>query len=122
MITKVFRFAALGMLLSTPLTATPAPTPEQILADASRYTVKVQVLNEIALNQDDGGASMGTGFLINKKRGWLLTNAHVATRSPSTIKVSFRNGEEFEAKRIHVDPVIDLGSGPIKSLARGLIG
>ena len=108
MITNVFRFAALGMLLSTPLTASPAPTPEQILADASRYTVKIQVLTEIGLNQDAGGAASGTGFLIDKKRGWLLTNAHVATRSPSTIRVSFRNGEEFEAKRIHVDPLIDL--------------
>ena len=108
MITNVFRFAALGMLLSAPVAAKPEPTPEQILADASRYTVKVQVLNEIALNQDDGGASMGTGFLVDKKRGWLLTNAHVATRSPSTIKVSFRNGDEFESKRIHVDPLIDL--------------
>lgn len=108
MITNLFRFAALGMLLSTPLTATPAPTPEQILADASRYTVKVQVLTEIGLNQDAGGSASGTGFLVDKKRGWILTNAHVATRSPSTIRVSFRNGEEFEAKRIHVDPLIDL--------------
>ena len=108
MITNVFRFATLGLLLSTPLTAAPAPTPEQILANASRYTVKVQVLTEIGLNQDTGGAASGTGFLIDKKWGWLLTNAHVATRSPSTIRVSFRNGEEFEAKRIHVDPLIDL--------------
>jgi hypothetical protein len=76
MIKHVFRFAVLGMLLSTPLTANPAPTPEQVLADASRYTVKVQVLNEIALNQDDGGAAMGTGFLIDKKRGWLLRHVH----------------------------------------------
>ncbi|CAN1549306.1 DegQ Trypsin-like serine proteases, typically periplasmic, contain C-terminal PDZ domain [Sphingomonadaceae bacterium] len=108
MITNFFHFAALGMLLSTALNATPSPTPEQILADASRYTVKVQVLTEIGLNQDAGGSASGTGFLIDKKRGWLLTNAHVATRSPSTIRVSFRNGEEFEAKRIHVDPLIDL--------------
>ena len=105
---NVFRFAVLGMLLSTPLIANPLPTPEQILADASRYTVKVQVLTEIGLNQDAGGSASGTGFLIDKKRGWLLTNAHVATRSPITIRVSFRNGEEFEAKRIHVDPLIDL--------------
>lgn len=95
-------------LCSAQLVANPAPTPEQILADASRYTVKVQVLTEIGLNQDTGGAASGTGFLIDKKRGWLLTNAHVATRSPSTIRVSFRNGGEFEAKRIHVDPLIDL--------------
>jgi serine protease Do len=108
MIQNLFRFAALGMLVSTPLAATPAPTPEQILADASRYTVKVSVLTEIGLNQDAGGASSGTGFLIDKERGWLLTNAHVATRSPSMIRVSFRNSEEIEAKRIHVDPLIDL--------------
>jgi S1-C subfamily serine protease len=108
MISNVFRFAAMGLLLSAPAAAKPTPTPEQVLADASRYTVKVQVLNEIALNQDDGGSGSGTGFLIDKERGWLLTNAHVATRSPSTIKVSFRNGEEFEAKRIHVDPLMDL--------------
>ena len=108
MITKLFCLFVLGLLLSTPLIANPAPTPEQILADASRYTVKVQVLTEIGLNQDAGGSASGTGFLIDKKRGWLLTNAHVATRSPSTIKISFRNGEEFEAKRIHVDPLIDL--------------
>lgn len=108
MITNVIRFAALSMLFSTPLTASPAPTPEQILAQASRYTVKVEVLTEIGLNQDEGGSSFGTGFLIDKNRGWLLTNAHVATRSPSTIRVSFRNGQEFEAKRIHVDPLMDL--------------
>jgi len=108
MIQNLFRFAALGLLLSTPLIANPEPTPEQILADASRYTVKVSVLTEIGLNQDAGGASSGTGFLIDKERGWLLTNAHVATRSPSTIRVSFRNSEEIEAKRIHVDPLIDL--------------
>lgn len=102
------RFIALGMFLSTPLIATPAPTPEQIIAQASRYTVKVEVLTEIGLNQDEGGSGTGTGFLIDKKRGWLITNAHVATRSPSTIRVSFRNGEKFEARRLHIDPLIDL--------------
>ncbi len=64
MTTNVFRFAVMGLLLSAPAAAKAAPTPEQILADASRYTVKVQVLNEIALNQDDGGASIGTGFAV----------------------------------------------------------
>lgn len=88
--------------------ARPAPSPEQVLADAARYTVKVQVLNDIAFNQDESGARSGTGFLIDRKRGWVLTNAHVATRSPSTIKISFKGGQQIEAKRIHVDPLIDL--------------
>lgn len=108
MFTKVSRFAVAALLLSAAVAANPAPTPEQVLADASRYTVKIQVITEIGLNQDAGGAISGTGFLVDKQRGWLLTNAHVATRSPSTIRASFRNGEEFEAKRIHVDPLIDL--------------
>jgi S1-C subfamily serine protease len=89
--------------------ASPQPTPEQVLAEASRYTVKIQVQNEIALNQDDPGSLSGTGFLIDRKRGWLLTNAHVATRSPATIKVQFKDRKQLiAAKRIHVDPLMDL--------------
>ncbi len=83
-------------------------TPEQVLADAARYTVKIEVLSRIGLNQDDGGSGFGTGFLIDKRRGWIVTNAHVSTRSPASIKVSFKGGERSEARRIHVDPLIDL--------------
>ena len=83
-------------------------TPEQVLADAARYTVKIEVLSRMGLNQDDGGSGLGTGFLIDKRRGWIVTNAHVSTRSPANIKVSFKGGEKIEAKRIHVDPLIDL--------------
>lgn len=84
------------------------PEPEQILAEAERYTVKVKVLNQIPFAQDEAGSFSGTGFLIDREHGWLLTNAHVATRSPSTIMVSFKDGAEISATRIHVDPYIDL--------------
>lgn len=97
-----------GTFLLLTAAGKPQPTPEQVLADAARYTVKVQVQNEIAFNQDGGGAGAGTGFLIDRERGWLLTNAHVATRSPSIVKVAFKDGKPIEAKRIHVDPLIDL--------------
>lgn len=85
-----------------------SPTPEEILEAAARYTVKIQVQNEVAFNQDEAGSAFGTGFLIDRERGWLLTNAHLATRSPSIINVSFRAGALIAAKRIHVDPIIDL--------------
>lgn len=104
-------FPAIGFLItfSTMFPAQAAPSPEEVLAEAARYTVKIQVQNEIALNQDEPGSGSGTGFLIDRKRGWLLTNAHVVTRSPATIKVQFKDGKQLiAAKRIHVDPLMDL--------------
>jgi serine protease Do len=101
--------SGLALILSSTASAQTPPTPEQVLAEASRYTVKIQVQNEIALNQDQPGSASGTGFLIDRERGWLLTNAHVATRSPATIKVLFKDGKQLiAAKRIHVDPLMDL--------------
>jgi S1-C subfamily serine protease len=105
---KSFAIMCLPALFPTQVAAQAGPPPEQILADAARYTVKIQIQNVIAFNQDEGGAISGTGFLIDRKRGWLLTNAHVATRSPSVVKVSFKGGELIEAKRLHVDTLIDL--------------
>lgn len=84
------------------------PSPEQVLDDAAHYTVKIEVLSRIGLNQDPGGSGSGTGFLIDKKRGWIVTNAHVSTRSPSSIKVSFKGEDKVVARRIHVDPFIDV--------------
>lgn len=84
------------------------PSPEQVLDDAAHYTVKIEVLSRIGLNQDSGGSGSGTGFLIDKKRGWIVTNAHVSTRSPSSIKVSFKDEDKVVARRIHVDPFIDV--------------
>lgn len=101
--------SSLALILSSAASAQTPPPPEEVLAEASRYTVKIQVQNEIALNQDEPGSRSGTGFLIDRKRGWLLTNAHVATRSPATIKVQFKDGNQLiTAKRMHVDPLMDL--------------
>lgn len=103
------RLAAAFLLLSAVSGATFAePTPEQVLDDAAHYTVKIEVLSRIGLNQDSGGSGSGTGFLIDKKRGWIVTNAHVSTRSPSSIKVSFKDEDKVVARRIHVDPFIDV--------------
>jgi S1-C subfamily serine protease len=110
---------------ATPVAALARQTlpPEQVLAEAARYTVKIKVQNEIAFNQDEGGSASGTGFLIDRQRGWVLTNAHVATRSPSVVKVSFKGGEQIEARRIHVDPLIDFAilSIPSKSIPAAAI-
>lgn len=85
-----------------------APSPEAVLAEAARYTVKVNVQTTVGLNADNRGDFSGTGFLIDKERGWFLTNAHVASRSPGRITLAFKDGEPVAAKRIHVDTFMDM--------------
>lgn len=106
------RKAFLGLVtmgaLGAGFAATGASTEEQIIANAKRYTVKITATNRIALNEDEPGFSEGTGFLVDRERGWIITNAHVATRSPSTITLHFRSDDPISATRLHVDPVLDL--------------
>jgi S1-C subfamily serine protease len=80
----------------------------KLLADANSYTAKVDVSGAIAFNEDDGKPGFATAFLIDKKRGWLITNAHVAGRSPANISVSFKDDKSIPARRIYVDSLIDI--------------
>ena len=100
--------AILALCLTQPVAAWAGSTAEQILAQAARYTVKIDVITSIALNMDEGNTAHGAGFLIDRKRGWLLTNAHVATRSPVTLRASFKGGAPIAAIRVHVDPLLDV--------------
>lgn len=99
--------AFLTIAAAQPALAAP-PSPEQILAQAERYTVKVKRISSIGLNQDEGGSAHGTGFLIDRERGWILTNAHVASRSPAELTVSFKGQRPIEARRVYLDPLVDM--------------
>lgn len=100
--------AAILTMLAAPVAAAAPASSEQILAQAERYTVKVKRISSIGLNQDEGGSAHGTGFLIDRQRGWILTNAHVASRSPAELTVSFKGQRPVEAKRVYVDPLVDM--------------
>lgn len=84
------------------------PTPEDVLAQASRYSAKIHIQVAVGLNADNRGEFSGTGFLIDKQRGWFLSNAHVASRSPAKITLSFKNGEPIPARRVLVDAFMDI--------------
>jgi len=51
--------------------------------------------------------SLGSGVIIDGKRGFILTNKHVLLKS-STITVVLRDGREFKAQIIGADPDSDL--------------
>ena len=51
--------------------------------------------------------SLGSGVIIDGKRGFILTNAHVVTQSES-ITVALKDEREFQAQIVGVDPDSDL--------------
>ena len=51
--------------------------------------------------------SLGSGVIIDGKRGFILTNKHVIVKS-STITVTLKDGREFKAQIIGADPDSDL--------------
>lgn len=55
---------------------------EGIFEHALNYTVQVRTSVPLAFINDDQGVSSGAGFVVDKKRGWIMTNAHVASYSP----------------------------------------
>ena len=83
-------------------------TSEEIFSKAEGYTLKILTSVSTPFIDDEEGTYKGTGFLIDKERGWILTNAHVASRSPSTIVGMFKGNDYISLNKIYIDPVVDI--------------
>lgn len=81
---------------------------EAVYKKALDYTVEIKTSTQTPFAGDTSGTNRGAGFVIDKARGWVLTNAHVVSRSPSRVEVSARNGDFVLAKTLYVDPYLDL--------------
>jgi serine protease Do len=106
--------AAMASLLllgsASPSATQPAPDLGAMLRDAQRYTVKVRATVNWPLAPEQFGTGQGTGFVIDRERGWVLTNAHVAKRSPATVEVSLGESEAewIPVERIYADNYLDI--------------
>jgi S1-C subfamily serine protease len=85
-----------------------ADTTEDIFGRAVLYTVRIKTAVPIPFEGEEQGSWSGAGFLVDRQRGWIITNAHVASRSPSTIEVGFKNRDFVDAYKVYVDPYLDL--------------
>jgi len=85
-----------------------ADTTEDIFGRAVFYTVQIKVAVPVPFEGEEQGAWRGAGFLVDRQRGWIMTNAHVASRSPSTIEVGFKDRDFVDAYKVYVDPYLDL--------------
>lgn len=91
------------------LISTPAFTKDlkKILNEANQYTVKVSSDIKYSFIGDVGSVD-GTGFLVDKKNKFIITNAHVSGSSPGNIEISFKSQEWVKAKPVYIDPILDI--------------
>ncbi|CAI9282702.1 unnamed protein product [Lactuca saligna] len=62
-----------------------------------------------AFDTESAGASYATGFVVDKRRGIILTNRHVVKPGPVVAEATFVNREETPVYPIYRDPVHDFG-------------
>jgi len=99
--------AALITFLTAILLSSVSGFAQSVLDDAEKYAVRVKASIGYPFAEDDAGTFNGAGFLIDKERGWFLTNAHVSGRGTGYIEISFKGEEFHDAELIYVDPELD---------------
>ncbi len=81
---------------------------EAVFKAALAYTVQVRTAVATPLEGDLKGTQRGAGFVVDAARGWVMTNAHVVSRSPSRVEIAGHDGTFVEASKLYVDPHLDL--------------
>ncbi|MDH3647935.1 MAG: PDZ domain-containing protein [Gammaproteobacteria bacterium] len=79
------------------------------LAKISSGVVSIRVDSTRAFDTDWNASSQATGFVVDAKRGLLLTNRHVVTAGPVRAEAVFINNEEVDLQPVYRDPVHDFG-------------
>jgi S1-C subfamily serine protease len=71
--------------------------------------VTIQIDQARAFDTEWNSSGQATGFIVDAKRGLILTNRHVVTPGPVTAQAVFQNREEVTLYPIYRDPVHDFG-------------
>ncbi|MBC7780263.1 MAG: trypsin-like peptidase domain-containing protein [Proteobacteria bacterium] len=99
---------ALGMALTGSVALAQTDTSEALFKRALQYTAQIRTIVTLPFEGDRKGAMRGAGFLVDAERGWVMTNSHVVSGSQALVQIAFTDNEFVDAKRIYVDPFLDL--------------
>jgi S1-C subfamily serine protease len=113
---RVFGASASAPAPSRPPLPVPAPgvlnSPAnwaQTLERIASGVVTIQIDSTRAFDTEWNTTAQATGFVIDAKRGLILTNRHVVTPGPVTAQAIFLNREEVQLFPVYRDPVHDFG-------------
>src|SRR5208337_47548 len=81
----------------------------QTLERIASGVVTIQIDSTRAFDTEWNTSAQATGFVIDAKRGLILTNRHVVTPGPVTAQATFQNREEVQLYPVYRDPVHDFG-------------
>jgi S1-C subfamily serine protease len=100
-----------SILVLTFATLVQAEEPEWVgtLERISTGVVSIRVDSTRAFDTGWNSSSQATGFVVDAKRGLILTNRHVVTPGPVVAEAIFLNNEEVRLTPIYRDPVHDFG-------------
>ena len=109
MLSRIIPLLCAGTLLCAAAHPARAETEdaETVFRQAQGYTVKIDATIRQPFVEDKATSGQGAGFLVDRERGWIMTNAHVVGLSPAEVKVSFRDGPAIPARKIYVEPSQD---------------
>jgi S1-C subfamily serine protease len=85
------------------------PTWAATLERIAGSVVSIKVDEVRAFDTDMNETAQATGFVVDAKRGIILTNRHVVTPGPVTAEAVFLDREVVPLKPIYRDPVHDFG-------------
>ncbi|MDU0111944.1 PDZ domain-containing protein [Psychrosphaera aquimarina] len=75
----------------------------------SSGVVSIQTDVPVSFDGKWNSSGYGTGFIVDSKRGIILTNRHIVTPGPVTAKAILINNEEIDLTPLYIDPVHDFG-------------
>lgn len=82
---------------------------DKTLERISNSVVSIQIDQTRAFDTEANSSGQATGFIVDAKRGLILTNRHVVTPGPVTSQAVFQNREEVTLYPVYRDPVHDFG-------------
>ncbi|KAI8326208.1 trypsin-like serine protease [Martensiomyces pterosporus] len=94
-----------SILLDQPLTS----RWQQVSEKAANAVVTIRFCQAFPFDTMGAVASEASGFVVDKERGIILTNRHVACAGPFVGEAVFQNREQVNVHAIYRDPIHDFG-------------
>jgi S1-C subfamily serine protease len=101
--------ALLAVTGSTSSVAQETQSWNRTLERISTGVVSIQIDSTRAFDTERNQSSQATGFVVDAKRGLILTNRHVVTPGPVRAQAVFLNQEEVDLVPVYRDPIHDFG-------------